>query len=255
MRAACALLASSLVVTALGCGGDPGERTAGAPPRDAQASTETPVPARAARVATGEREDRAARLRRLAAAEARRQGLDAAPEVRAALEEARREAAAQEEEVLRDALFARIRDGLVLSEEEVRAHYEAHRVRYTERRVRLRRQAFASEEAARAAQAALGPGGRLDPAAAEELGPLSIAAAAAEAVGPEVVALHRPGERVVVPREGGSALVELVEVLPAEPLPFEAVRGQVEKSLRTLRAQEAFRAEIERHAADGDEGS
>lgn len=254
MRAGCALLASSLVVTALGCGGDPGERTAGAPPRGAQASAETPVPARAAGVATDEREDRAARLRRLAAAEARRQGLDAAPEVRAALEQVRREAAAREEEVLRDALFARIRDGLVLSEDELRAHYEANRVRYTERRVRLRRQAFASAEAARAAQAALGPEGRLDPAAAEDLGPLSIAAAA-EAAGPEVVALRRPGERVVVSREGAGALVELVEVLPAEPLPFEAVRGQVEKSLRTLRAQEAFRAEIGTHAEDGDKGS
>src|SRR5690606_4621183 len=144
--------------------------------------------------------------------------------------------------------------GLEATEDKHRYHDGVSRYRITERRGRLRRQAFASEEAALAADAELGPEGRLDPAVAEDLGPLSIAAAA-EAAGPEVVALRGPGERVVVPHEGTSALVELVEVLPAEPLPFEAVRGQVEKSLRALRAQEAFRAQIEAHATEGSEGS
>jgi hypothetical protein len=244
-----ATIALLLGLLAGGCGEASAPESAG-PPAHAEPFVEAP-PAQSPSEA---RTDRTARLRRLAAAEARRRGLDATPAVRAALEEVRRGAAAREEEVLRDALFARIRDGLVLSEEELRAHYEANRIRYTERRVRLRRQHFASEEEARAAEAALGPEGRLAPAAAEEIGPLSVAAAT-EAAGPEVVALRRPGERALVTREGASTLVELVEVLSAEPLPFESVRGQVEKSLRALRAQEAFRAQIEAHATEGSDGS
>ena len=69
-------------------------------------------------------------------------------------------------------------------------------------------------------------------------------------VGPEALALTKPGDRVPVAAKEGNALVELVEVLPAEPRAFEEVRGQGEKSLRALRAQEAFRAEMERLDAE-----
>jgi len=191
-----------------------------------------------------------ARIRQLAAAEARRRGLDEVPEVEGALEDIRlqsesHERREREEARLRDALFEEIRGGLVLSEEEVRAHYEANRVRYTERRVRLRRQGFASEAEARAAEVALGAGGRLDPEQAEEIGPLASAALASE-IGPEALGLAAPGDRVRVSRDGRPALVELVEILPAEPQPLEAVRGRVERSLRALRAQRAFYEAIDR---------
>lgn len=77
-------------------------------------------------------------------------------------------------------------------------------------------------------------------------------AAAAAAVGPETLALTMPGERVLVAEGNGSALVELVDVQPAVQRPFEDVRVQVEKSLRILRAQVAFREEMERLAGMGE---
>lgn len=66
------------------------------------------------------------------------------------------------------------------------------------------------------------------------------------AVLPEALRLRRPGERTLVIRDGTIALVELVEEIPAAPRPFDDVRSEVEKSLRTIRAQEAFRAELAR---------
>ncbi len=42
--------------------------------------------------------------------------------------------------------------------------------------------------------------------------------------------------------EEGWSVIELAEVLPAEPLPFEAVRAEVEASLRQREATAAFRA-------------
>ena len=55
-----------------------------------------------------------------------------------------------------------------------------------------------------------------------------------------VMQLQEPGQRVVVARGNGFALVELVERLPAAPLPFEKVRPQLEAQLRAERAGEAF---------------
>jgi len=110
--------------------------------------------------------------------------------------------------------------------------------------VRLRRESFPSREAARAAEARLGPAGRLDPATAETIGPAP-AASLPPSVLPEALRLRRPGDRTLVEREGDVALVELVEVIPAAPQPFEAVRDRVERSLRTLRGQEAFHQLLE----------
>ena len=237
----------------LGCRNEEAKRDASERPPVAEAVTEAAperAPGDTVRGSDPERASRIAHIRELAAEEARRRGLDEAPEVQAALARLRDESRQREEELLRDALFAEIRNGLVLSEEDLQAHYEQTRVRYTERRVRLRRQRFASQAEARAADEALGPEGRLDPALAEELDPLPSAALPGE-VGPEALALTTPGERVLVAEGDGGALVELVEVQPAEPRSFESVRPQVEKSLRALRAQQAFRAEIERLAGKG----
>lgn len=248
MSAAAVLLALGLLGVPLGCWSEEGEREALARPPLAEAVVQpgpaTP-PGDTLRGSDAERGSRIARIRTLAAAEARRLGLDATPEMKAAVERLRLDSRQREEELLRDALFARIRDRVVLSDDELRAYYEKNLVRYTERRVRLRRERFASEAEARAADAALGPAGRLDPARTEEIGPLP-SAALPGAVGPEALALATPGERALVAGSEGSALVELLEVLPAEPRSFEAVREQVEKSLLALRAQQAFRAELER---------
>ncbi len=252
-RTAGAALALGLFGAQLGCRSEEAERNA---PVQAPVAATAPeaeaerVPGDTDRGRNPERVSRVAHVRELAAEEARRRGLDGAPEVQAALARLRDESRQREDELLRDALFAEIRDGLALSEDELRAHYEQTRVRYTERRVRLRRQRFASQAEARAADDALGPEGRLDPALTEELGPLPSAALPGE-VGPEALALTTPGERVLVAEGAGSALVELMDVQPAEPRSFESVRAQVEKSLRALRAQQAFRAEIERLAGKG----
>jgi len=188
--------------------------------------------------------------RRLAAAEARRRGLDAEPTLHAELAAVDRDARARREALLRDALYARIREELVLSEAELRAHYARIRSRFLERQVRLRRRSFPDRAAAEAADAALGPEGRLDPRASETLGPAPVRALPPEVL-PEALGLEAVGDRVVVDAaEGTAVLVELVEVLPAEAPPPEAVRERVEASLRTLRAQEAMRELLaERRAA------
>ena len=183
--------------------------------------------------------------RKLATAEARLRKLDAQPEIAAKLGAIRRAAARSEEETLRDALFASLRDAVVLTDEELRAHYEKTKLRYAERRWQLLRQRFASEAEAQAADAKLGGDGRLDATSAEAIGPATAAEVAA-ATSPEVLRLQRSGQRITVAHDGSYELVELVEILPAEPKPFDAVRPQVEASLRTLRAQEAFRREVDR---------
>jgi hypothetical protein len=183
--------------------------------------------------------------RKLAIAEARRRNLDTEPDVAAKLEAIRRDAARSEEDVLRDALFASLRDAVALTGDELHAHYEKTKHRFAERQWRLLRQRFATEAEARAADAKLGAEGHLDAARADAIGPAT-AAEVAVATSPEVLRLQRPGQRATVAHGGAYELVELVELLPAVPKPFEAVRPQVEAGLRTLRAQEAFRAEIER---------
>lgn len=191
----------------------------------------------------------AAIARKIAAAEARRRGLEAAPEVRTRIEALRREALRREEAILRDALYEAHRDDSKLSEDELRAHFEKTRVRYTEQRYRLRTIAFASAAEARAADASLGREGRLDPVAAIEVEPAPAAALPPEIV-PEALRLHVPGQRIVAARDGGATLIELVEIQRAAPRPFDAVRDEVEKSLQTIRAQRTFRAEIARLRAE-----
>lgn len=160
-------------------------------------------------------------------------------------------AAKREENTLRNALSETIREGIELTEEELQQHYEETEARYFERQIHLRRLGFDSEEAARAEDAALGPAGRLDPGASEDLGPAALRDLP-RSVLPEALRLKTPGERVVIGKEGEWALVELVEVLPAVPQSFEQVRDRVEASLRTLRAQAALRELVERLRAETD---
>ena len=177
--------------------------------------------------------------RRLVAQEARRRGLDATEDVRAQIEALRREAAAREDALLSGALPAALAQQQSISEEELRAHYERTKDRYTQPRLRLRRVAFPSAEEARAEDDRLGPDGRLDPAASEEIGPASREQLMRmQLFG--LMRLQQPGQRIVVEREGSFALIELVEQLPPAPPPFEEVRERLESELRSQKAAEAF---------------
>jgi hypothetical protein len=183
--------------------------------------------------------------RRLVAQEARRRGLDTTTDVQARLEAFRREAAAREDAVLRDALIASLDAEVAIDEAALRAQYEqAAPLRFMTQQLRLRRVAFPSVEAARAEDERLGPEGRLDPTASEEIGPAPVDELMQEGM-MRVMQLQEPGQRVVVAQGSGFALVELVERLPAAPLPFEKVRSQLEAQLRGQRAGEAVQKLVE----------
>jgi len=172
--------------------------------------------------------------RHLAAEEALRRGLGkASSDAPASL---------RDEEQLRDALFASMRDSLALTDDELRTHYEATKTRFVRRQWRLLRKGFATEAAARAEDRRLGATGRLDAATAETIGPLPQDALPASVV-PEALSFTAPGQRAAVLRAGSWSLVELEEVR-TEPLSYGAVRPQVEASLRLVRAQTEFDAEL-----------
>lgn len=177
----------------------------------------------------------AAVVRHLAALEAERLGLGKGG--------AAGESQFQREERLRNAYFASLRDSIVLGEEELRAHYETTKQRFLVRQVELRRLPFASEAEARAADRRLGAAGRL-PREAERIGPAPVESLPSEVL-PEALVLTRPGQRAAVQRDGHWALVELEQV-EVEPLAYEAARPRVEASLRLIRAQQAYHAEIGR---------
>ena len=179
--------------------------------------------------------------RRLAAQEARRRGLDDSPEVRRKLDAIARRAQAAEETLLRDRLYASVRDGLEIPAQDLEARYQQTRGRYFERRLHLRRKSYASQAEAEAAAAALGTAGRLDAASSEAIGPLPVAELP-RGVLPEALGLESPGERLLVEEAGTWSLVELVEILPAVPKPYADVQEKVDSDLRTLRGQEAFAA-------------
>jgi len=176
----------------------------------------------------------------LASQEATKRGLTETDAVARAIAGLRRDAATREEALLRDALFQSIREGLVPTEIDLQHHYAATKLRYGERQVTLRWWSFGSSEEARNAVAKSGSKRGLDLARAETIGPIFLHALPARVV-PEVFHFEKPGDRLPAGSESeGFGVVELVEVLPAVPQPFEAVRDRVEESWRTLEAQRAF---------------
>lgn len=183
---------------------------------------------------------------KLAVGEARRRGL-----AEDELEAVRRSAREREERLLRNALFAAVRDQLTLSEDELRAHYEKTKVGYFSRQLRLRVAVRDSREAAEGLDAELGAAGRLDPSSSDEVGPAPVEELP-RSVLPAALQLREPGQRMVVETDAGWWLVELTEVMPAVPQPFEEVRDRVETNLRTLRAQEAHEQLIDRLRAEAD---
>jgi hypothetical protein len=164
-----------------------------------------------------------------------------------------------------DLFFQRLRDGLSISEDDLRAHYDETRSRYLARQLRLRRQVYAigttaaraalantvetagTAETAETAEVFQASVPQLDPIHSEVIGPAPLSDLPRSLL-PEVLELQTVGERIVIERADGdedeATLVELIEILPAEPLPFERVREQVDASLRTLRGQQAMRTRL-----------
>jgi hypothetical protein len=180
----------------------------------------------------------------LAAEEARERGLlDGARSAEIALLRAR--ARIEEDRLLAQELFEAEREAIAPTEDELLAHYEQTKSRYLVRKMVLRRIAYASKDEAEAADRVLGPEGRLDPGQAEDIAATEIQKLPV-AVLPEATYLKRPGDRVVagMPEEGFS-LVELVDDVAADPRPFEEVRKDVERDLRTQRALAKVEALVE----------
>lgn len=188
-------------------------------------------------------------MRKLAAAEARRRGLEKEPQTREKLAQFRRNLATWEDGLLRNALYNSIRLGMTVSEEELRAHFEQTIDRYVEPQWKLRVRKFASEAEARAAAADLGATGRLDPAQSESIGPLSAGQLPPD-LEPVLPLLKAPGDRQVLNLTGEWSLVELDTHLADAPLPFEVVRERVEQGLRAVRAEETLKAELAKLRAE-----
>lgn len=179
----------------------------------------------------------------LAADEARRLDLvDSDPKLGEAIARVRREAVAREEALLRDALFARIADAAAPTEEEVRAAYEATKANYRETQLTLR---FTPAGSRAAAEALLAGPGRTAVPGVETIGPAPIRRLPAKVL-PEALQLGAPGERALAgsPDEG-FGVIELVEIQPAAPVPYEDAQDRVARSLRIRAGQEAFRARID----------
>jgi hypothetical protein len=187
--------------------------------------------------------------RRLAIEAARRRGLLDQPGMQTALKSLRRIARDQEEELIRTALVNAIRREITVSDEDLRAHYETMKSKFVERQWEFRVMRFANDTEAREMDAQLGPGGRLDPAKSETLGPLA-ARQLPKIIIPAMRGFQKPGDRQVLPLEGRWSLVELAATGDGEPLPFETVKDVVEQNLRATRGQELVKAELDRVAQD-----
>jgi hypothetical protein len=188
-------------------------------------------------------------MRKLAAEEARRRGLADEPKTREKIAQFRHHAVMWEEGLLRNALYNSIRLGMTLSEAELRAYFDANRNAFTAPHWKLRIQKVASEAEARAAAEKLGATGRLDPAQAESLGPLSAQELPLPLL-PVLPLLKQPGDRQVLDLDGVWSLVELEEHLPTAPLSFEAAREKVDQDLRAVRAEAVLNQELARLRAE-----
>jgi hypothetical protein len=181
----------------------------------------------------------------LAAEEAKSRGLAGDPAMQARIALVRARARIEEDTLLAQALFEAEREALELSEDELRAHYDATQHRYLVRKLVLRRVAYASREEAEAADRALGVTGRLDPRHAEPIAATEIQRLPISVL-PEATYLKRAGDRVVAGKpEEGFSLVELVDDVAADPRPFEDVRKEVERDLRLQRALARVEALVE----------
>jgi len=192
-----------------------------------------------------ERAVQAAIDRFLLARAAREQKLDQLPEVREKLGAIRREARLREERVLLQAFQDALPPVKEISEEELRAEYEKRKEDFREPQIRLRQRKFESEAEARRWDSQLGRDGRLAEEGSVDLLPVSLKRAARDLF-PAILALRVVGDRVVVRRNEGWVLVELVEKVPAGIARFEDVRERMEKRLRTRRRYDRLHDEVKK---------
>ena len=174
---------------------------------------------------------------RMAAREARRRGLHEAPDVATKILTIRIEAQKRERELLRDALYDSVRSELPVTESELQNHYQTTQRRYAKRQIVVGRTEYSSHlEASNALKA--------KPASpsTERLGPLPLAKLPASVL-PEAARLRKIGDRGLAEADDGTwSVIELIEILAAEPLAFAEVREAVEKNYRVRKGNEAFRA-------------
>ena len=176
---------------------------------------------------------------RLFAAEARRRGLDREDAVRRRLDAIRRDAAARERAVLREALVRELAGDARISESELKEHFEANQQRYQRRLYTLRHAAYGSKEAAEEAERALADGGSLESTRFAQLGPVLLHELP-PAFQRRMSTVRRAGQTLVLQGDGEWLLVEVVDVQLAQAESYDEVRKQVFASLRQQRSREAI---------------
>ena len=178
---------------------------------------------------------------RLAVHEARRRGLHASKDLAAKIDSIHMEADRKERELLRDALYRAVRVELATPEDELLNHYEATKRRYAERRIILDRTPYPSRTEATKALEEDAPETPF-----ERLGPLPLAKLSPSVL-PEAAYLRKTGERRLTKDDDGHwSVIELVEILDAEPRAFEEVRDAVEKNYRVRKGSAALRKILDR---------
>jgi hypothetical protein len=174
---------------------------------------------------------------RLFAAEARRRGLDREGELQRRVQAIRRDAAARERSLLREALVREVAGETRISEAELKESFEKNRALYQRRLYTLRHAAFPSREAAEQAARALDAGGSLEQARFESIGPVLLHELP-RMFQRQVAAVRKPGQALVVPGDGNWLAVEVVDVQLAPAESYEDVRRQLFASLRQERNRE-----------------
>lgn len=175
---------------------------------------------------------------RLFAAEARRRGLDRDDAVSHRIDAIRRDAAARERAVLRDALVREISGDARISESELKQHFEANRQRYQRRLYTLRQASYASKQAAEQAAKKLADGGTLESARFASIGPVLLSELPA-AYQRQMSTVRKAGQTLVLQGDGEWLLVEVVDVKLAQAESYDEVRKQVFASLRQERIRQA----------------
>ncbi len=192
----------------------------------------------------------AAIVSEVAAAEARRLGLADDDAISGEIEQIRADAVRRERELLQNALYQAIRKEVDLSESDVEEYYEKTKRRYAERQIVVRRTRY--EDRLSASNAAIRAKDSSSASPAEQIGPLPISKLPASIL-PEALRLRRVGDRAVAEGDDGKwAVIELVEIDTAKPLPLEMVRDRVETSLRVRAAGDVWQAKLDALRAEAE---
>lgn len=183
----------------------------------------------------------------LVAQEARRRGLADRPAIRDRLVTIRTEAHRREIALLREAFIEDLRGKLWIDEDDTRAYFETHKERFGREFLTFRIAKLESEGAAQALEARLaGAGdGLASVAEAKLVGPLQ-RINVPEHFQRVLADLATPGARGLAQARGEWFLLELVARDHELPADVTAVRGRIERILRSERVQQVFQEQVER---------